>query len=176
MGEITFILGGARSGKSSFAVKIAKDKKVKTAFIATCRVRDSEMEQRVRQHQKTRPSHWKTFEDIEDISVLLKNISSKFGLIIIDCLTLWVSEFIIRGFKQKTIENKIKEMLSILRKGEARAIIVSNEVGLGIVPVSELAREFRDVAGRINQLVARESDNVYFMVAGIGWKIKGGEK
>lgn len=172
MGKITFILGGARSGKSSYAVKIAEAEKVKVAFIATCSALDGEMRRRIKKHKKTRPPHWKTFEDIKDIPVLLSDIGFEFDVIIIDCLTLFVSGFMPDKLRQKTIENQIRKILVVLKRIKASAIIVSNEVGLGIVPENELAREFRDIAGRVNQITARESDNVYFMVSGIPWRIK----
>lgn len=173
MAKITFILGGSRSGKSSYAIKLAQDYK-KVAFIATGEALDKEMQQRIRLHRKARPSHWQTFEESKDITALLKKIGSNFECIIIDCLTLLISNLILVGDKQKIIENKINAMLTCLKKNKGRAIIISNEVGLGVVPENKLARDFRDIVGKINQIVAKEADEVFFMVSGIPLKIKGG--
>jgi len=172
MGKITFILGGTRSGKSSYAQQLAQEKKAKCAFIATCRPQDNEMRARIRKHQKARPKHWQTFESYEDISLLLKKIGAKFDIILIDCLTLLISNFMLDGHKEHQIKKKIDNMTSVLNKIKAHSIIVSNEVGLGIVPENKLAREFRDIAGRANQNISKKADDVYFLVSGIPWKIK----
>lgn len=172
MGKITFILGGARSGKSRFAIKLAKEKGKKVAFIATCLPRDLEMKRRVALHREIRPRNWKTFEEYGDLTILLKEIGSKFEVIIVDCLTLLVSNLLLRGVKESAIENKVNKMLAILKEIKAESIIVSNEVGLGIVPKNKLARDFRDVAGRINQIVAEKSNEVFLLVSGIPWRIK----
>lgn len=172
MSKITFIIGGARSGKSAHALKIASGVSGKVAFVATCRPQDEEMKKRIALHRKSRPGHWKTFEEPLDPSPLLKEIGSKFDCVIIDCLTLLVSNLMLENFKESVIQNKIKKMLDELSGIKAQAIIVSNEVGLGIVPENKLARYFRDVAGRANQLVAKESEEVFFLVAGLPWRIK----
>lgn len=172
MGKITFILGGARSGKSQFAIRLAKKKAKEVAFIATCEPLDSEMKKRIILHKKARSSRWQTFEEPCDIASLLKKISDKFELILIDCLTLLVSNLILKNFKEKGVEGQINQVLSILKKNKGDAIIVSNELGLGIVPKNKLARNFRDIAGRMNQLVAAKSDAVFFMAAGIPLKIR----
>jgi adenosylcobinamide kinase/adenosylcobinamide-phosphate guanylyltransferase len=172
MGKITFILGGARSGKSQLAIKLAKEKAKKVAFIATCLPRDREMKKRIALHKKIRPKSWKTFEEPEDLNLLLKQISSKFEVIIIDCLTLLVSNLLLKGIKASTIENKINKIVLALKALESQSIIVSNEVGLGIVPENKLARAFRDIAGRVNQIVANKSSEMFFMVSGIPLRIK----
>jgi adenosylcobinamide kinase/adenosylcobinamide-phosphate guanylyltransferase len=172
MGKITFILGGARSGKSRFAVKLAQGNGRKVAFIATCLPLDSEMKKRIGIHKKTRPSHWRTFEAPRDISSLLKQIGHKFETIIIDCLTLLVSNLLLKGLDGTDIESRVNKILRSLKKIKAKAIIVSNETGLGIVPENKLARDFRDISGRINQTVASKSDEVIFMLAGLPLKIK----
>ncbi len=171
MGKITFILGGARSGKSSFAIKLGKKSKAKTAFIATCEPKDLEMKRRISLHQKVRPAYWRTFEEPLKVSGLLKKISSKFDLILIDCLTLLISNMMLNNAKDSAIEAEAKKILSLLKKNKADSIIVSNEVGLGIVPNNKLGRDFRDIAGRVNCLVAGESDEAFFMVSGIPLKI-----
>lgn len=172
MGKITFILGGSRSGKSSKAVALAKDSGGRVAFIATCEGKDPEMSMRIAAHKQSRPAEWQAFECPKDISLALKEAGNKFESIIIDCLTLWVSNLLLEGAKEKVIEDKIKEVLMTIRATKAKAIIVSNEVGLGIVPDNALGRAFRDIAGRVNQIVANEADEVIFMVARLALKLK----
>lgn len=172
MGKITFILGGARSGKSTYALSLAKKRK-KVAFIATCQGLDQEMQKRIKLHKKTRPLHWQTFEEPQKISALLSKISGEFEVILIDCLTLLVSNLMLGGNKENVIEEEIKKILIAVKKIKSQVIIVSNEVGLGIVPNNKLARDFRDIAGKINQIVAKESDEVFFMVSAMPLKVKG---
>lgn len=172
MGKIILVLGGARSGKSTYALKLAKKYK-QVAFIATCQALDKEMEERIKLHKEARPKHWQTFEEPLGLDLLLKKMSTGFDCIIIDCLTLLVSNLLLAGGNQKTIEGKIERILVILQNKKGSAIIVSNEVGLGIVPEHELGREFRDIAGKVNQIVASKADKVLFMVAGLPVNIKG---
>lgn len=172
MGKIVFIIGGARSGKSSFALQRAKEKTGRVAFIATCSPCDKEMQRRVALHRKNRPCHWKTFEVPEDITALINKIGSKFEVLIVDCLTLLISGFMEKKHKQGLIKNKINEMLKALKKCKSDAIVVSNEVGMGIVPQNKLARDFRDIAGRANQIAAKASDEAFFLVSGIPWRLK----
>ncbi len=176
MGRITFILGGARSGKSKYALRLAGGKN-KVAFIATCKAegRDKEMLNRIKMHKKSRPAHWKTFEEPHAPSVLLNKIEKDFETIIIDCLTLLISNLMLNGTNKKQITREIDRLMSRLKKARAESVIVSNEVGLGIVPDNRLARNFRDIAGKINQFVARKSDRVFFMVSGMPMQIKGGK-
>jgi len=172
MGRITFILGGARSGKSTYALKVAKDIGGRVAFIATCQPKDLEMKRRIILHKGSRPRHWKTYQAPLEPTLLLKEIGSKFDVLVIDCLTLMISNLMLKGFKELAIENKINKMLTVLKKIKSSSIVVSNEVGLGIVPENKLARNFRDIAGRINQSIATKSDEVFFIVCGIPWRIK----
>jgi len=172
MGKITFIIGGARSGKSRFALELAAKFK-RVAFIATCQPRDFEMKKRIRLHRESRPKNWQTFEGYKDLSAVLKKIDNKIECIVIDCLTLLVSNLLLGGARQGEIESRIGKMLKRLSGFKGRVIIVSNEVGLGVVPVSKLGRDFRDISGIINQIVACESSEVFFLVCGIPQKIKG---
>lgn len=171
MSKITFIIGGARSGKSSQALQIAK-KYRKVAFIPTCAPLDKEMEKRIQLHKKSRPKHWKTFENPKDIPALLKKIGSSFEIIVIDCLTLWVSNLLLSGAKERAILAGTSKIAGSLKKIKAESIIVSNEVGLGIVPKNRLARDFRDIAGRVNQIMASKSSNIFFMFGGVSLKLK----
>ncbi len=171
MGKITLILGGARSGKSTQALNLAKGIK-KVAFIATCAGLDKEMKERILKHKAGRPSCWETFEEPKEIAGLLAGINDSFDCLIIDCLTLLVSNLLLSGCKDEAIVDKIKAFLLQLRKKKAKAIIVSNEVGLGIVPDNKLGRRFRDIAGKVNQIVAQESDEVLFIVSGLPLIVK----
>ena len=172
MNKITLILGGARSGKSTYALKLAGKYK-KVAFIATCVGLDKEMRERIKLHKETRPKHWETFEEPQDLVKVFKRLDSRFDCILIDCLTLLVSNLVLSGKSQTKIIKKIEELLLAINKEKIRVIMVSNEVGLGLVPTNKLGREFRDIAGRVNQLIASSSDEVFFIVAGIPVKIKG---
>lgn len=172
MSKIILILGGVRSGKSTYAVNLAKKYK-KVAFIATGQPLDKEMKKRIAIHKKLRPKNWQTFEEPKDIYGLLKKIKSKFELIIVDCVTLWVSNLLLKGRKEKELVDEAQKTLDLLKNTKAKVVIVSNEVGLGIVPRNKLARDFRDITGKINQLVAREAKEVIFMVSGLPLKIKG---
>jgi adenosylcobinamide kinase/adenosylcobinamide-phosphate guanylyltransferase len=170
MAKITLILGGARSGKSTYALKLAAEKNV--AFIATCQGLDKEMRERIRFHKMSRPKHWQTNEEPYALPEAISRISNKFDCLIIDCLTLWVSNLILKKKSLRYIEGEIIKTIKLLKKSKAKAIIVSNEVGLGIIPVNKLSRNFRDIAGKVNQIVAGGSDEVVFMVSGIPWRIK----
>ena len=172
MPKITLILGGARSGKSSYALSLAKKYK-KVAFIATCLGLDKEMQKRIRLHKEARPKHWETFEETKDLAKLIGKLNNSFDCILIDCLTLLVSNLILSKNSQKQILKRIEELLFVLSKKKARVILVSNEVGLGLVPANKLGRDFRDVAGRVNQMVAKNAREVFFVVAGMPLNIKG---
>jgi adenosylcobinamide kinase/adenosylcobinamide-phosphate guanylyltransferase len=173
MGEIIFILGGARSGKSSFAVDIAKRLKGEVAYIATSDPIDDEMKERIKKHKDSRPKGWKTVEAPYN---LLDLISLVDGNIIIDCITVFLSNLIIRGNKEEDILKDISRLISNLKRRNGISIIVSNEIGMSIVPDNYLSRLFRDIAGAANRMIAKEADTVYFMIAGIPIKIKGGNR
>lgn len=171
MNKITFILGGARSGKSSYALELAKKHK-NVAFIATCQALDEEMKKRIKLHQNSRPRHWRTFEESQDVVSILKKMHNKFDCIIIDCLTLLVSNLLLDSEDIKSIESKIEKILTDLKNKNAHVLIVSNEVGLGVVPANKLGRDFRDIAGKINQVVAGKADEVFFIASGIPLELK----
>lgn len=173
MGRITLVLGGARSGKSRLALTLAKRYK-KVAFVATCEALDTEMKRRIRMHKKVRPAYWKTYEEARELVSLMEKIGDSFDCIVIDCLTLLVSNLVLAGYGEADIIKKAEKLLAVLKKKKADAIMVSNEVGLGIVPDNELGRRFRDIAGRVNQLAAEAADEAYLTISGIPLKIKGG--
>lgn len=171
MGKITFILGGARSGKSAYALSLAKKNK-KAAYIATAQACDSEMAGRIRMHKRSRPKAWVTFEEPLNIPAVLQNDLYGFKAVIIDCLTIWISNLLLKKKSQAHIEKEAGRIISCLKNADYDSYLVANEVGLGIVPDNELGRLFRDVAGRVNQIVAVGADEVFFVVAGLVTKLK----
>ena len=172
MSKVTFITGAVRSGKSGFAVELAKKTKAKVVFLATCRADDNEMRKRVSKHKRSRPKTWTTIEEYIDLASVIKDLSSH-QVLIIDCLTLWVSNLLTIGLKPRQISKAIKEFLAALKAAKVSIIIVSNEVGWGIVPANKMVRDFRDISGKLHQEVAKISDRVYLMVSGIPLKVKG---
>jgi len=168
MGKLIFILGGARSGKSSFALELAKKSGKKKVFIATAMPSDSEMKQRIKEHKKNRPRDWETIEITKDLDKKIEQ--QKNGTILIDCLTIYVSHLI--NLKEPEILNHIRKVIEAIKKSESKFIVVSNEVGAGIHPNNKLGRDFRDVLGRVNQMFAHASDEFYVMFAGIPVDIK----
>jgi adenosylcobinamide kinase/adenosylcobinamide-phosphate guanylyltransferase len=172
MQKIVIILGGARSGKSYYALSEASLTKGKKAFIATAEALDDEMHVRIENHKKERGSDWDTYEEPLHISPLIDSIKGKYDVILIDCLTLWVSNIMHAGFD--IAEETIKLVSAISTCSPAPLYIISNEVGLGIVPESPLSRAYRDNLGHVNRQVAQASSDVVFMVAGIPLKVKGG--
>lgn len=167
--NIIFILGGARSGKSSFALNEASKIKGQKAYIATAEALDSEMQQRIEEHKRNRGNDWDTFEEPIEIVSLIKDIHKKYDVILIDCLTLWLSNLM---HSNKKIENEIQSFCSSLFTVHCSLFTVSNEVGMGIVPDNEVARRFRDFAGFLNQKISEIADEVYLVTAGIPVKIK----
>jgi adenosylcobinamide kinase/adenosylcobinamide-phosphate guanylyltransferase len=174
MGKLIFITGGSRSGKSSLAVKLAEAMRREKVFIATCIPKDREMRERVELHRKSRPSSWRTIEPAHDLPAVVRREARLPVVVIIDCLTLFVSGLLMRRLKEAEIKCAVSAITESAVKGRATVIIVSNEVGCGLVPENKLGRSFRDIAGSCNQLVAKKADRVIYMVSGIPLKIKGG--
>lgn len=172
MSKLIFITGGARSGKSRLSVDLAKRISKKVTFIATCVPKDAEMKKRVRLHKKSRPASWKVIEEGSDIKTALTKVAKGDGTVIIDCVGLLVSNLLSQGLTDNKIVKTIESTVMALLQNNATSIIVSNEVGGGIVPDNHLARRFRDVIGISNQLIAKRANDVYIMQAGIPIKIK----
>ena len=167
-----FVTGGCRSGKSRFALEYANRHFDRKLFMATCQAQDPEMRQRIKEHQKARGPDWKTVEVSEGLSEALISHSSQGDVILIDCLTLWVSNFLVEGASQQEILAHTDSLTKAINEVFCSVILVSNEVGSGIVPENKLARTFRDVAGLVNQKVAASANKVVWMVAGIPVTIK----
>lgn len=170
MSKVVFITGGARSGKSAFALNEASRLPGTRAFIATMEPLDEEMKARIEAHGKERGTGWDTFEEPVEIAGCLRGLSG-YEAVVIDCLTLWLSNLMLAG---RDVETEAGHLIKALKDNkEARcAFVVSNEVGMGIVPDNGMARSFRDMAGKLNKLVAQEADEVYLMVSGLHLKIK----
>lgn len=166
---ITFVIGGARSGKSSFALIEGSALTGKKAYVATAEALDAEMKARIEKHRAERSGEWTTFEEPIDIAGLIKKIHSQYDVIIIDCLTVWLSNLMLNN---RDIDDTMETLSNSLKTGLCSVFIVSNELGMGIVPDNELARRFRDIAGAMNQKVAGLADKVYLVTAGIPIKIK----
>ncbi len=173
MKETTLVIGGCRSGKSRYALKAAEHIPAqKRVFIATCIPRDKEMKQRVLLHQKERSQSWTTLEAPILLPEAIIENDGKDSVIIVDCLTLWLSNIILENNNAEKINAHIQRLSRSLDKTQCPVILVSNEVGTGIVPENKLARQFRDTAGFVNQKLAAISDKVILMVAGIPVLIK----
>lgn len=163
-------MGGARSGKSTFALRQASAIEGKKAFIATAEGLDDEMIVRINNHRKERGKDWITFEEPRFISRLLIDLMGRYDVILIDCLTIWISNIMHAGLDIDKSVNEFTEIIS--QDNPAFLYIVSNEVGMGIVPESGLARIYRDNLGYANRKIAEAATDVYFMAAGIPLKIK----
>ncbi len=183
MKQFILILGGARSGKSSHAVQLAKEfsaeggpasgGKKPVAFIATAASLDREMKKRIKLHKASRPRTWKLVEEGRDVGLALSKLPDKYKVVLIDCLGLLVSNLLMSNLKDGQIEKKIKNLIEVILKANCVVILVSNEVGAGIVPENALARRFRDLLGLANQMLAKKADQVILMQAGIPVNIKG---
>ena len=178
--KIVFVTGGAKSGKSSFVLDKVSGVEGKKAFIATAEALDDEMKARINRHKAERGDEWETYEVPTKVSGVIADAISKHSAVVLDCLTIWLSNVLIGD---QATEEKMDELINNLKQlkespvcstgpGCSELYIVSNEVGMGIVPENDLAREFRDLAGSLNQRIAEISDEVYLVVAGIPVKIK----
>lgn len=172
MPELILITGGARSGKSRFALELACDLSSQITFVATASSSDFEMEERINLHRKLRPSHWETVEERKDVATVLSQINSPQNVAVVDCLTLLISNLLLEGRKQEEILEQIEGIAKKGRKYNRATIVVSNQVGWGLVPSTRLGRDFRDILGTANQIVAKRASQVYLLVCGIARKLK----
>ena len=178
-GELTFILGGARSGKSALAEQLAA-RGERVLYVATAEGRDDEMRRRIAAHRAARPGHWDTVEEPLELVAALRPIRDRYDTVLVDCLTLWVSNLLLQrqaaGAAEDAMEERVlnaaRELLQLVASSGAGWIMVSNEVGLGVVPGSPLGRAYRDLLGRVNQLIAAQARVVYLMVAGLPLQVK----
>lgn len=196
MGKVCLVTGGARSGKSRFAEKLAKEKNESVLYIATSIVFDEEMQERVRKHRQQRPSSWETHEGYKDLTPVIHQAKGKQDGILLDCVTIMMTNLlfdyvgnifddtekimnvneVISNEELQKVEEKILEefqmLLDALENSNIYAILVTNEIGFGVVPETILGRVFRDIAGRVNQYIASRADEVYLVICGVELKIK----
>jgi adenosylcobinamide kinase/adenosylcobinamide-phosphate guanylyltransferase len=171
--KIIFITGGARSGKSRFAEELARDFSGPKAYLATAQALDAEMTERIRRHRESRPPDWETLEEPIRVAECIEGHGDFFDLILLDCLTLWISNLMMAGRSEENILGVGDRLIQACRRVNGSVILVGNEVGMGIVPENPQARTFRDLSGLIQQKIALAADEVFFMVSGLPQKIKG---
>lgn len=185
MRRIILVTGGARSGKSLFAESKAREADSDVLYIATAIPFDDEMKLRVKKHREQRPSTWSVLEAYKDFDTLLKGSCAPKKVFLLDCITLMVSNIILEKNLdwdnlnnveieevEQCVKIEIEKLLSVVSDRKVLLIAVTNEVGMGIVPENKLSRIFRDIAGRANQILAKEADEVYLCVSGLPMKIK----
>jgi adenosylcobinamide kinase/adenosylcobinamide-phosphate guanylyltransferase len=171
----SLLIGGARTGKSRIAVSLCPAS-ARVAYIATARAEDEEMRARIARHRQNRPAHWDTFEDPLELAVLLRRLQQEYDILLMDCLTVWLSNLLYRYRRHsaRKIEDIVLAEIDEITKitSAVHLILVSNEVGAGIVPTTRVGRLFRDLQGFVNQHVAAKADQVFLAVAGIPIQIK----
>ena len=170
MASITFITGGARSGKSSFAQRLAEQQSDKPVYLATARIWDEDFAQRVKRHQDDRDERWQTVEEEKELSK--HNFTGQ--TVLMDCVTLWLTNFFHDSdYKIDSALEAAKTEWDRFAKQNMNLIVVSNELGMGVHPENEIARKFTDLQGWMNQFIAQQADTVFLLVSGIPVKIKG---
>ncbi len=186
MKNIVLITGGARSGKSTYAEKLAKEAKGDVLYIATSIPFDDEMKARVKKHKERRPDNWYTFEGYKDLKQVFYNEGMHFDTILIDCVTIMVTNLMLDqagdnfddinnesiDIMESEILQEVADFLDEAEKSLKTIILVTNEIGSGIVPEYKMSRVFRDIAGRVNQYIASRAQEVHMVVCGIPIKIK----
>ena len=172
--KLTLVLGGARSGKSTFAERLAASCSNRVTYLATAQPSDSEMEERISKHRADRPAHWTTVECPYDPAAAIGRTIGQSDCYLLDCMTLLVSNLILRDEEaaDTAVEQSVQEILSAHSESRAHLIVVSNEVGLGLVPEYAIGRSYRDALGRANQRLAACANSVYYLVAGIPLDLK----
>jgi adenosylcobinamide kinase/adenosylcobinamide-phosphate guanylyltransferase len=169
--SITLVIGGARSGKSKYAEELAAKSNLPVTYVATATAIDSEMEARIAHHQARRPKNWILHECPLELAALLNTEAQKEHTILVDCLTLWINNQLHKK-PQQNFSLLFTELITAIQHSPAHIIFVANEVGLGIIPLGEITRQFVDEAGRLNQQLAQAANHVVFMVAGLPLTLK----
>ncbi len=169
---LILITGGSRSGKSGFALRLARRFPEPRVFLATAQALDAEMAARIARHRASRPEGWDLVEEPIRVAEALEKLHG--GTVLLDCLTLWVSNLLLsdEGFSEEQAAGRAEDLVSRARARTGDTIFVTNEVGSGVVPDNRLARVFRDCAGRMNQIVAGAADEVHLLVSGVPMQIK----
>lgn len=172
---VTLVLGGARSGKSRFAEQeadqwLSDHPNSERLYVATAQIYDDEMRTKVEQHKAQRGNNWHTIEEPENLTQVLAAEMDDDKFILVDCLTLWLTNLLL---KEANTDEAIEELCSLLKSAKGEIVMVSNEVGLGIVPDNKLARQFRDIQGLANQQIALAAQKVILITAGLPLVLKG---
>jgi len=172
--RVALILGGARSGKSRYGLGLAAPLPGPRLFLATCEPRDAEMAARIEAHQRQRGSDWLTWEVPLELAPALRAAQDGYGVVLVDCLTMWVSNLMLQeGAGPGSIRMAGERLVETLKETATPTILISNEVGWGIVPDNPVGREFRDQAGWLHQRLAQAADLVILVVAGVPLRLKG---
>ena len=166
------VLGGARSGKSRYAVEQAAQSGSRVAFLATAHALDGDMVARIARHRAERPARWTTLEEPQDVVAACRRAATAHDLILVDCATVWVANLMERGDDDAAVLAAAEDLAKLQRERVASLLLVSNEVGEGVHPSTELGRRFRDLLGFVNQRLAAAADRVTLMVAGIPMAVK----
>ena len=169
---LTLILGGVRSGKSRMAERLAAHFSGQIVYLATAEAKDVEMQERIALHQIHRPEHWKTIEEPIHLAKALLKYGTTENVVIVDCLTLWITNLLLADERFKTGRNEIEALITELKRGRHNLVLVSNETNSGVVPMDALSRRFCDEIGSLHQTLAALADNVILMVAGIPTWVK----
>lgn len=167
--RIILVLGGARSGKSRYAEGLAEMAAGQRTYIATAELGDTEMASRIAAHRMRRGAHWITIEEPLDLTGAIRKASVADGFILVDCLTLWLSNLMLA---ERDCEDAVSGLINVLSSASGAIVLVSNEVGSGIVPDNALARRFRDIAGETNQRIAKTADEVVLVTVGLPMVLK----
>lgn len=165
-----FVFGGARSGKSLFAENLMLRLSPSCSYLATARIWDDEMRERVGVHKSRRGNNWLSFEEPIDLPTKLESLAAQKNPILVDCLTMWVTNLMM---EERDIDAQVGRLVDVLKTLPVSVVFVSNEVGQGIVPDNKMAREFIDHAGHLHQKISQAVDEVYFITAGLPSKLKG---
>lgn len=172
--EKTLVLGGCKSGKSSYAQALAESLSIENrVYLATCVPLDDEMKDRVEKHQEDRDESWATIEEAMDVPLAIKKAGETAGVILLDCITLWLTNLFLTDMGLAVVHDKVDALVEAIAQCPCPVIVVSNELGWGVVPENGMARRFRDLAGLVNQQLAATMDRVVMTVAGIPMTLKG---
>ncbi len=172
MARIIFITGGARSGKSRLAEKLAESFGGPLCYVATGEARDPEMAERIAAHKARRGELWHAVEEPHNLSEILTGTDGSYKAVLVDCITLWLSNLLLHHGTAAPVLDEVRTLVESLPELATPLILVSNEVGMGIVPENALARTFRDLAGKANELFAAAADEVYVTFSGIPLRLK----
>jgi adenosylcobinamide kinase/adenosylcobinamide-phosphate guanylyltransferase len=172
MAEIILISGGARSGKSRLAEELARKRGEPLLYIATAHAGDSEMAARIARHQERRGTAWQTIEEPYELLSVLAGHDGWFKAVLVDCITLWLTNLLLSCDDSETVLQRVRELAIAVKTLQSPLILVTNEVGMGIVPDNALARKFRDLAGEANEILAAAADEVHVMFSGLPLKLK----